>query len=147
MDGVAACRAVLATHTEGDPGAHGWMVTQGQCKEGSRHGVMAKTGKSGMARQMRTRRCSTSRPACEAGRPVVWSMWVWRECGGAGRSENGLESNLWSPPNLSPLPVSAHTHSLNLQHKTTKFSPFIYRVMNLEFDCTQHTGSFSQLCQ
>ena len=52
------------------------------------------------------------------------SVRVWRKCGGASRSEGGLGPNLRSPPNLSPLPVSVHTHSLNL-HTKIKFSPII----------------------
>ena len=88
---------------------------------------MAEAGKQGMARQIRTSNCSTSRPACEAGRPLVWSRQVvWRECGGAGRSENGLGPTQLSPPNLSPLSVFVHTHSLNLQQQN-KFRPlFIF---------------------
>ena len=67
---------------------------------------MAEAGEQGMARQTWNRRYST------AGRQVklagLWSrsVWVWRECGGAGRSEGGLGPTLLSPPNLSPLPVS-----------------------------------------
>ena len=48
---AAACRAVLATHTEGDPGAHGDGDTEVNANNGSRHGVMAEAGKQGMARQ------------------------------------------------------------------------------------------------
>jgi len=47
MDGVAACRAVLAKHLTMDGfGAHGCLVTWGSCKtRASRHGVKAKAGK------------------------------------------------------------------------------------------------------
>ena len=38
----------------------------------------------------------------------------WRECGGAGHSEGRLRPTYLSPSHLSPLPVSVHTHSLNL---------------------------------
>ena len=51
----------------------------------------------------------------------------WREYGGAGHSEGGLRPTYLSPSHLSPLPVSVHTHSLNLQK--TQFSP------NLLFFC------------
>ena len=115
---VAACRAILSKH---------WMIlvhmvmvmvnTGANANKGSRHGVMAEAGEQGMARQMRNSKYSTT------GRQVklagLWSrsVWVWRECGGAGRSEHGLGPTLLSPPNLSPLPVSVHTHSLNLQQE------------------------------
>ena len=57
----------------------------------------------------------------------LWSrsVLVWRECGGAGRSEHGLGPTLLFPPNLSPLPVFVHTHSLKLQHKTN-LAPFYF---------------------
>ena len=47
MDGVAACRAVLAKHLTMDgSGAHGWLVTWGgHATRASRHGVKAKAGK------------------------------------------------------------------------------------------------------
>ena len=51
-----------------------------------------------------------------------------RECGGASRSKGGLGPNLLSPPNLSPLPVSVHTHSLNLQ-KSNQFSPILFLLL------------------
>ena len=54
-DGVAAFRAVLANKLKEMVLAHMVMVTQGQCKKGSRHGVMAEAGKQDMARQMRNR--------------------------------------------------------------------------------------------
>ncbi len=75
---------------------------------------------------MQNRRLQHNRPAGEAGRPLVWFHQVWRECGGAGRSEGGLGPSLLSPPTLSPLPVSVHTHSLNLPHNSTKFSPSLF---------------------
>ena len=58
----------------------------------------------------------------------LWSgpMRFWRECGGAGRSENGLGPTLLSPPNLSPLPVFVHTHSLSLQQENLDF-PLFFR--------------------
>ena len=43
---------------------------------------------------------------CSAGR--------WRECGGAGTQEAGSDLPTCLPPNLSPLPVTVNTHSLNL---------------------------------
>ena len=38
----------------------------------------------------------------------------WRECGGTGHSKGGLGPTYLSPSHLSPLPVTVHTHSLNL---------------------------------
>ena len=38
----------------------------------------------------------------------------WREYDGAGHSGGGLRPTYLSPSHLSPLPVSVHTHSLNL---------------------------------
>ena len=43
------------------------------------------------------------RSAHEAGRPRSGLVRLWRECGGAGWSENGLGPTLGSPPNLSPI--------------------------------------------
>ena len=68
-----------------------WMDgDMGQCKQGSRHGVMTKAGKQGMARRCGPGDVAQHRSAYEAGRPPVRPVWVWKECGGAGRSEGGL---------------------------------------------------------
>ena len=82
---------------------------------------------------MQNRQLQHNRPAGEAGRPLVWFYQVWRECGGAGRSEGGLGPSLLSPPTLSPLPVSVHTHSLNLPQNTTKFSPSLFLLFLFPF--------------
>ena len=126
LDAQAACRAVLAK-LDG-PGAHGDGWTQGQTQtRASRHGVMAEAGNEAwQGKPMQNRRLQHNRPAGEAGRPLVWFHQVWRECGGAGRSEGGLGPSLLSPPTLSPLPVAVHTHSLNLPHNSTKFSPSLF---------------------
>ena len=68
--------------------------------------------------------------AAQAGRhrklAGLWSRSVrfWRECGGAGRSENGLGPNLRSPPTYR-LCLSLSTPTpLICNNETTKFSPF-----------------------
>ena len=53
----------------------------------------------------------------------------WRECGGAGHSEGGLRPTYLSPSHLSPLPVTVHTPSLNLEKPNlapTYFFVFIF---------------------
>ena len=77
------------------------------------------------------RQANKARPEQAAVAQTGWQVMLaglWsrsgRECGGAGRSEGGFGPTLLSPPILSPLPVSVHTHSLNLQHN--QFSPIFF---------------------
>ena len=102
--GVAACRAFRAKHTEGDgPGAHGWMVTQGQIQQwqqawGQGKGRQIRHGKARADQQVQHKQAGIrSWPASGLVREVLW-----RECGDAGCSENGLGPTLLSPLNLSP---------------------------------------------
>ena len=97
-------------------------------QEGSRHGAKAKAGRQGMARQKKavvSKRpvvkltgtgLVAKQPADEVGRPLA----LFKEVGGGNavvlatrKADSDLPYCL--PPNLSPLPVSVHTHSLNLQ--------------------------------
>ncbi len=58
----------------------------------------------------------------------------WRECGGAGHSTGGLGPTYLSPSHLSPLPVSVHTHSLNLYKPNlapTYFFLFLFSFSSL----------------
>ena len=96
---AAACRAVLANTFRDGPGAHG-----NANKGTGRYGVKASKGMTS-ADQVRCNRL-----AHEAGRPRHGLVRLWRECGGVGRSEDGLGPTLRSPPNLSPMPVLVHTH-------------------------------------
>ena len=77
--------------------------------------------------QMRTRNCSTSRPACEAGRPLVWSRQV---CGGSAVVPAALATGSDQAYGLPPtyrlcLSLSIPT-PLICNKKTTKFSPFLF---------------------
>ena len=74
---VAACRAVLAKHWRRS--LRTWMVTQGRMQiRASRHGVMAKAGKSGKARQ-----CGPG-TAAQAGRHVKLAGLWSGPCGSGG---------------------------------------------------------------
>ena len=99
-----------------DPGAPGNGWNRGKCNQGlagmgsrQRQADKAWQGKAG------TGRCSTNRPAYEAGRPLVSFNEVR---GGSAVVPAGLKAGsdlpYCLPPNLSPLPVSVHTHSFSL---------------------------------
>jgi len=107
--------------------AHMVMVTQGQCKRvagmGSWHKQANKAwqGKCGPAN------------AAQAGRQVklvgLWSGPV-RLCGGSAvvpaALAAGSDLTYGLPPNLSPLPVSVHTHSLNMHTKQPNLAHFYF---------------------
>jgi len=101
------------------------MVTQVVMQtRASRHGsrqMQANKAWQGKAWQMRTSSCSTTQVGTRSwpASGLVGEV-LWRKCGGAGRSGSGLGPTLLSPPNLSPLPVFVHTHSLSLQQQNDK---------------------------
>ena len=127
-----------------DPGAHGneqgWQskIEWGLVNVGSRHGMAKVAGKQSRqnkaaagkhSRQMIRPAQALKKPQLQTIRPVQalqqnnsqqlaglspCSAGWWRECGGAGHSESGLGPTYLLPSHLSPLPVSVHTHSLNL---------------------------------
>jgi len=124
--GVAACRAVLAKHWRWMVLAHMVeMVTQGQCNKGEA-GMGSRQRQANKAWQMQGMANTDQQLQHNTGRHSkltgLWSgpVRLWRECSGAVRSRNRLGPNLLSPPNLSPLPVFVHTHSLSLQQENNK---------------------------
>ena len=124
-NGRRGCLQGSPRNLRDDPGAHGNGWTQGQMQtRASRHGIKAEAGRQGMARPEQAAVAKTGRHTQLAGL-LSRSGGLWRECYSAGRSEGGLGPTLLSPPNLSPLPVSVHTHSLSLQ-KSNQFSPILF---------------------
>ena len=140
---VAANRTVLTTSCD-DPGAHGNEQGGGQSKmnggknvEGSGHGIAKVAGKQsrqnkaaagehsrrtirpaqaskkqqpavGQPRSKTTAADDVGRPLAVQCRLVEGVRWCWH-------SRGGLRPTYLSPSHLSPLPVSVHTHSLNLE--------------------------------
>ena len=121
-----------------------WL-TRGKCKQGlGRHGVKAKAGKAkyGEANADQQMQLKHRRSVCEAGRPQSGPVRLWRECGGAGRSRNGLEPTLLYPSNLSPLPVFVHTHSLSLQQQNLDFLPLFFFLFIFVTCFSKKTGEY-----
>ena len=141
----------------------------GQMQRGaSRHGVKAKAGRQGMARQDKavvakwaggeadrhrpcsktaSRRSGRHRPCSKNSRQMKWASLLpcsMKVGGGSAvvlaTRKAGSDLPYSLPPNLSPLPVSVHTHSLNLQ-KEIKFSPKLFFGFILFFYCPYYNSS------
>ena len=72
---------------------------------------------------------AAKQPVDEVGRPLV----LFKEVGGGSAvvlatRKVGSDRPYCLPPNLSPLPVSVHTHSLNLS-KIPNFAPTYFFVL------------------
>ena len=99
-DNAAACRAVLANTFRDGPGAHGKgcdMVMQIKAWAGMANGVKEKAGKAWHGK-CRPGKVQCNRSAHEAGRPRCGLVRWWRECGGVGQSEDGLDLPYGLPP-------------------------------------------------
>ncbi len=108
----------------------GDMVMQTKAWAGMANGVKAKAEKErhGKCRPGKVR---CNRSAHEAGRPRCGLVRLWRECGGVGRSEDGLGPTLRSPPTYRLCLSLSIPTPISLQQQTTKFRLFFIIIIYL----------------